>query len=483
VFEATRPFTLFDYFRVPYTCVEDGAGGDTTVADVASLYAVEDGPALFWSVLPFSQSSNAPASYVLAGTPIWGTVLPDSSLGSRLSRLGGTWRPETPIRSPRGTHVASIWRRADGSVFLPFDPGEIISTYLSERYKTLARPPALARLEGLARRSYYRVRPFLPRSSQMRMRRSFSRVQARAEFPRWPIETALHDFYRFLLALVAEIALEPVPTLATWPRDFRWALVLTHDVEGPVGLGNLLQLLEVELRRGYRSSWNFVPESEASVEDVFVEELRASGFEIGVHGLRHDGRDIASLRALKERLPRIREYAGRWQAVGFRSPATLRSWERMPLLGFDYDSSYTDTAPFEPQPGGCCSWLPFMIEDLVELPITLPQDHTLFELLGHLDGAVWLDKTRFLRDQGGMALILTHPDYIGNSRLLTSYADLLDEFSDDETAWRALPREVSAWWRRRAATTLRRVEGNWQLDGPASAEGRIELVQPVPVAV
>jgi hypothetical protein len=483
VFKATRPFTLFDYFRVPYSCVEDGAGGDTAVADVASLYAVEDGPALFWSV-PFSQSSNTPAdSYVLAGIPICGTVLPDSSLGSRLSRLGGAWRPEIPIRSSRGTHVASIWRRADGSVFLPFDPGEIISTYLSERYKTLTWPPSLARLEGLARRSYYRVRPFLPRSSQMRMRRSFSRVQARTEFPRWPIEPALHDFYRLLLTLVAEIALDPVPTLATWPRDFRWALVLTHDVEGAVGLGNLLQLLEVELRRGYRSSWNFVPESEASVEDVFVEELRASGFEIGVHGLRHDGRDIASLRALKKRLPRIREYAGRWQAVGFRSPATLRSWERMPLLGFDYDSSYTDTAPFEPQPGGCCSWLPFMIEDLVELPITLPQDHTLFELLGHLDGAVWLEKTRFLRDQGGMALILTHPDYIGNSRLLDSYADFLDEFSDDETAWRALPREVSAWWRRRAATTLRRVEGHWELDGPASAEGRIELVQPVPVAV
>jgi hypothetical protein len=317
----------------------------------------------------------------------------------------------------------------------------------------------------------------------MRMRRSFSRVQAKAPFPRWPIETALHDFYRLLFSFVSEIAAEPVPTVACWPRGFRWALVLTHDVEGGVGLANLLQLLEVELRRGYRSSWNFVPEKNKSPDNVFINELRESGFEVGVHGLFHDGRDIASARMLKKRLPRIREYAERWKAAGFRSPATLRSWELMPLLGFDYDSSYSDTAPFEPQPGGCCSWLPYMIKDLVELPITLPQDHTLFEILGHRDGTVWLEKTRFLRDKGGMALMLTHPDYIDNPRLLASYVDLLDEFAGDETAWRALPGEVSTWWRRRAATSLRRVEGHWEIEGPVPGEARIEFVAPSLVAV
>ena len=83
----------------------------------------------------------------------------------------------------------------------------------------------------------------------------------------------------------------------------------------------------------------------------------------------------------------------------------------MPRLGFDYDSSYTDTDPYEPQPGGCCSYLPFFIDDLVELPITLPQDHTLFSILGHQDCALWLDKARELRRRGGMVLVLSHPDY------------------------------------------------------------------------
>jgi hypothetical protein len=46
----------------------------------------------------------------------------------------------------------------------------------------------------------------------------------------------------------------------------------------------------------------------------------------------------------------------------------------MPLLVFDYDSSYPDTDPYEPPPGGCCTWLPYFNEELIELPITLAQD-------------------------------------------------------------------------------------------------------------
>jgi hypothetical protein len=478
MFEASKPFALFDYFRVPYSCLEEEPGTDTS-AGLAWVKGRAGGRRLFWSASPFAPSpAMRPDFYFVTEIPVFATVLPEAAIQQRVGQLGGTWRPEMPIRDRRGTAVASIWREADGSVFLPFDPAEVISACLTEAYKTVARQAPMVRLESMARRSYYRLRPFLPRPVQMRLRRSYSHVQEKTDFPGWPIETALHDFYGLMLALAAEIAGEPVPTLAAWPRKFDWALVLTHDVEGPVGLRNVARLVKLELRHGYRSSWNFVPENEGRVEDVFLQELRASGFEVGVHGLLHDGRDISSFRMLKRRLPRMRKYAEQWQATGFRSPATLRSWELMPLLGFDYDSSYSDTAPFEPQPGGCCSWLPYMIRDLVELPITLPQDHTLFELLGHDGATLWLEKAHFLRDRGGMALMLTHPDYIDNQRLLKSYSDFLDEFADDSTAWRALPREVSAWWRRRAATTIRRVDDEWQLDGPASREGAIKLVGP-----
>jgi hypothetical protein len=145
----------------------------------------------------------------------------------------------------------------------------------------------------------------------------------------------------------------------------------------------------------------------------------------------------------------------------------------MPRLGFEYDSSYTDTDPYEPQPGGCCTYLPFFIENMVELPITLPQDHTLFEILGHRDGSTWVSKASVIRDRGGMVLALAHPDYARKPGVLGAWCELLDAFAGDETAWQALPHEVATWWRQRAATQLQRTTKGWQLTGPAAPRARI----------
>ena len=226
-----------------------------------------------------------------------------------------------------------------------------------------------------------------------------------------------------------------------------------------------------ERARGYRSSWNFVG-ARYQVDDEMARSLQDDGCEAGVHGLLHDGRDLEE-RFLDERLPAMWENAKRWDAVGFRSPATHRGWELMHRLGFDYDSSYSDTDPYEPQPGGCCTYLPYFNRDTVELPITLPQDHTLFTILQHADGDLWLRKARHIRDRGGMVLVLTHPDYAGDQRLAQGYEALLDTFAGDETVWHALPKEVATWWRRRAASTIRGHGDGWVIDGPASDAGRV----------
>ena len=220
----------------------------------------------------------------------------------------------------------------------------------------------------------------------MRLRRLLARVQEQLPFPHWPIEASLHDLYAYLFGLCAEAAGGSLPVIAPWPDDYRWALVLTHDVETLSGYRNIHLLRHLELDAGYRSSWNFVPRR-YRVDDRLVRELLDEGFEVGIHGLDHDGRDLKSLEILSSRLPLMHDFAERWNAVGFRSPATQRVWEWMPLLGFDYDSSYPDTDPYEPQPGGCCSWLPYFNDGLVELPITLPQDYTLFTILRHRERA------------------------------------------------------------------------------------------------
>src|SRR2546421_2586798 len=347
MFEATAPFALFDYFRVPYVRTSSAAD-----ADVATV-SLHGGPLLLaWPTAEaLASARRPPAAYVLNTSPIFGRLAAEGQRRRWLDQQGGSWRTAAEVRTPDGTLAGTVRSGENGGAFLPFDPNELMTNFWTERYLEFVRPAALSLLATGLRRGYYRARPLLPRSLQMSMRRRFSRLQSRTRFPRWPIETAMHELYTFLFGLLTAAATEPIPYIAPWPQSSSWALVLTHDVETQVGYDLLGDLLEVELEAGYRSSWNFVPRNRYAVEDRLLGSLRERGFEIGVHGLYHDGRDIASLSTLRRRLPAIRAYAEHWQARGFRSPGTLRSAELMPLLGFEYDSSYSDTAPFEPQAG------------------------------------------------------------------------------------------------------------------------------------
>jgi hypothetical protein len=460
VLEASKPFLFFDYFRVPYVPVADALPG-AEACEWARAPHTRRGRVLAW------RAGTGPAAAHRIGTiTIHARVANDAEVEPCLEALGGDWRPIEPVVDERGRRVGNVWRTAHGGTFLPFDPDEAIVAYWTETYR------GGGTLGAFARRAYYRLRPVLPRRVQIGLRRLLSRAQGRASFPAWPVETGLHDLFGILFEAVAGLADEPVPWIAPWPKGRSWALVLTHDVETAGGYAGLERVRDAETSAGYRSSWNFVPER-YGVDDALVEQLTRDGFEVGVHGLRHDGRDLESLATLRRRLPAIRGWAERWQAVGFRSPATHRKAEWMPLLGFDYDSSYPDTDPYEPQAGGCCSWLPYFNESLVELPITVPQDHTVFSILQHENERIWIEKIDFLRGRGGMALLITHPDYMLEGPVLPAYERLLGRYAADAAAWRPLPREVAAWWRRRASSHVERTESGWHIVGPAAGEAAV----------
>ena len=473
MFASSGPSLLFDYFRIPYR-VEDV---ERPLAGVCARARFDqdrpDAPALYW---PLPGTGLLPAAeHRLGEIPLFAHVVPDARSAEWRTALGGSWRATSAVQDAEGHGVASIWRDERGNVFLPFDPDEVMRMLWSEGYQDVDGS-AGSGAKRLAMVAYYRVRPVLPRSVQIAMRRAFSRIQARTRFPRWPAETGLHDLYDLLLGLLASVAGEAVPTIAPWPAGKSWALVLTHDVETSVGYEHIHLLRDVELAAGCRSCWNLVPKR-YTVADGVVAELKALGFEVGVHGLYHDGRDLESRAILEERLPEMRAWAERWGATGFRSPATHRRWEWMPLLGFDYDSSYPDTDPFEPQSGGCCTWLPFMNDALVELPITLPQDHTLFVILRR-DETAWVEKADLVRSRGGMALLITHPDYMLERERVGSYRRFLLHMTADPGMWCALPSEVSGWWRRRAASQLERTDEGWRVAGPAAGEAAVALVEP-----
>jgi hypothetical protein len=297
--------------------------------------------------------------------------------------------------------------------------------------------------------AYYAVKPMLPRRAQLALRRAYAPRQARREFPRWPFEASLvEDRDRRLLDALRASGADRLPFVNYWPEGNRFCSILTHDVEGPAGVANVMRVVELEHRYGFVSSWNFVAEW-YDIPATLFDEVRAAGCEIGVHGILHDGKLFASRESFEANLPKIGAYAREWGAVGFRSPATHRNADWMHELPVEYDSSFPDSDPFEPQSGGCCSIMPFRFGDVVELPITLTQDHTLFEILREPGIELWRRKAAWLIEHHGLVNIIVHPDYVVEQRFLDRYEAYLAFLAEQRDGWHALPRDAARWWRQR----------------------------------
>lgn len=317
-------------------------------------------------------------------------------------------------------------------------------------------------------RIYYLVKPVVP----LRVRRSIRRWFALRKLSRvqdcWPILPGSE---------------KPPAGWAGWPEGKQFAFVLTHDVENRVGYGQVRQLMALEQKYGFRSSFNFIPEGDYRVAGGLVSDLQQAGFEVGVHDLHHDGKLYSSRRDFAEKARRINHYLKEWGAVGFRSGFMLRRLSWLHDLEVQYDASTFDTDPFEPMPDGTGTIFPFWVPrpvyaeprpeapGYVELPYTLAQDSTLFLLMREKTIEIWKRKLDWIAEKGGMALLNLHPDYVqfdGVSNDTPSYpAALYEEFLDyvrtkyGDRCWHALPREVAALVRDR------------QLAHPAPAPRRI----------
>ncbi|HEX2231975.1 MAG TPA: hypothetical protein VHG69_01275 [Thermoleophilaceae bacterium] len=328
---------------------------------------------------------------------------------------------------------------------------------LYERYLPQRRPSrALA--------AYYKLKPAVPRRAQLALRRALARRSARSEQPRWPIDDRLvRARAERLRRRLDEEGEASLPFVNFWPDRKRFAFVLTHDVEGLDGVRRLPEVLEVERKHGLVSSWNFVAEWYPLGDDV-LDLVRSNGCEVGLHGIKHDGSLFRSRASFAEQLPQIRDYMTRWGAVGFRSPSTLRNADWMHELPCEYDSSFPQNDPFQPQPGGCCSPYPFFFGDVVELPVTLDQDHTLFELLRVKTIELWTRKATWLADNHAFVNVIVHPDYM-NAERLRLYDELLAMLGTLSGGWHALPRDVARWWRGRVGATVSSSGGDPSLAG------------------
>jgi len=293
------------------------------------------------------------------------------------------------------------------------------------------------------RYAYYFLKPFLPWSLRIGVRRWRAERQKLKFAATWPISPA------------AGQAPDGWPG---WPDGKKFALVLTHDVEGRAGLGRCRQLMELEAKMGLCSSFNFVPEGEYFVSKELRDSLTTNGFEVGVHDLRHDGKLYVKRSTFQSCAERINHYLKEWNAAGFRSGFMHHRLDWLGDLNIQYDASTFDTDPFEPQPDGVNTIFPFWVSrrngtGYLELPYTLVQDFTLFILLRERNDQIWRNKLDWLVSRGGMVLLNAHPDYMnfnGNG-LRTSefpvrfYQEFLNYVKERYAGqyWNCLPREVT----------------------------------------
>jgi peptidoglycan/xylan/chitin deacetylase (PgdA/CDA1 family) len=358
----------------------------------------------------------------------------------------------------------------DGHAFLPDDA---IANVQLERY--IPRAGGEVRKTELLKRAYYFLKPMMPRSVQLSAQRANARSRLRSvQYPEWPRDDSLRLFLHAALASVMESrGLRRVPFLGFWPRGRHWAACFTHDVEMTEGLRAMEKMAGIEEENGIRSTWYIVPER-YPVSEADFEPLRRRGHEIGLHGLTHDGQLFSSRAEFSRRVPLINRYLRDWQAVGFRSPVLYRDPDWMPDLDIRYDSSFMDTAVLEPQPGGVSTCLPFHLKGrVVELPITMPMDHHLINLLREDLVEGMLAKFRWVSERKGLANFLYHPDYNLEDVRLRQYREVVEKVVATPGGWVATAAEIADFWNRRRASRVSVSGGRASVQGPLEADGAI----------
>lgn len=295
----------------------------------------------------------------------------------------------------------------------------------------------------LRNRIFYAIKPLVPRRLQLFIRRQIVRQKEKRYRHIWPIDPK---------------SATPPKNWKGWPENKKFALVLSHDVDFQKGHDGVVKLMDIEDKLGFKSSFNFVPERYKVSKDL-IETVKNRGFQVCVHGLKHDGKLFSCRKEFNRRAKKINRYLKDWGAIGFTSPSMHHNLEWMHILNILHSTSTFDTDPFEPQPDSIRTIYPFLVRNsrqinggFLELPYTLPQDHLLYVIMRQKNIDIWKKKISWIAEKGGMALLNTHSDYMcfDNSKLAQEeypvqiYIDFLQHLKNDYEGqyWHCLPRDV-----------------------------------------
>jgi hypothetical protein len=363
-------------------------------------------------------------------------------------------------------------------VQLPFDPVQIVNNLYYERYRcnsTEGRKEIKA--SSFVRQIYYLARPLLPVAIRKHLQKRYFRGWDTIPFPVWPVDFSVESILEQLLMISMKSQnVRRVPFIWFWPEGAPSCATVTHDVETASGRDFCSDLMDLNDSFGIKTAFQVVPEKRYAVPQSYLDSILERGFELNVHDLNHDGHLMEHREEFLRRAEHINRYGLKFGAQGFRAAMLHRNLDWYDALEFSYDLSVPNVAHLDPQRGGCCTVFPFFNGRLLELPVTMTQDYTLFHILNDYSIDLWKEQISLIRQRHGLMQVIIHPDYIIDKVARDVYAKLLGYLAElracGET-WIALPCEVAVWWRLRAKLRLVNEGGSLRIEGEGKERARI----------
>jgi peptidoglycan/xylan/chitin deacetylase (PgdA/CDA1 family) len=261
------------------------------------------------------------------------------------------------------------------------------------------------------------------------------------------------DAFRYLLVRGIEKAIGEHLQRKTW-KGHKCACLITHDVDSRRGLQRSLDLKRIEEAYDIPSAW-FIPTEEYKLDSGLILKLVNHG-EVGAHDTKHDGKlSRLSRKGVVKRLTESRltlEHIVKQEVVGFRAPLLQINEKIIQALGeagYNYDTSiptWEFKHPATMKPHGIETIYPLIINGLIEIPVTLPQDHQFLHVLGLAPKEVvekWLDAISIIKSLGGLCTFLIHPDYELANASVDVYEELVNTIVSDTEAFVTVPSEIA----------------------------------------
>ncbi len=371
--------------------------------------------------------------------------------------------------------VSSECTYARGAVCLPFDATQVVNNLRYELYTNASAHGHPA--SSFLGRSYDFVRPVLPVGVRKHLQKFRLNGWRQLRFPNWPVDRTVDSVVERLLLLSLKAGgLQEIPFIWFWPNGASSCAIVTHDVETSVGRDFCPSLMDVDDEFGVKASFQVVPECRYDVPEHYLGTIRNRGFEINVQDLNHDGYLFRNRKEFLARVKKINEYGRQYGADGFRSAILYRRQEWYDAFEFSYDMSVPNVAHLDPQRGGCCTVMPYFVGNMIELPVTVTQDYSLFHILREHSIQLWKQQIELIMTKHGLMNFIIHPDYIIAREERATYQTLLrylTQLAAEKNVWMPLPREVASWWRNRSNMKLVEMNGSWRIEGEGSERARV----------